>query len=130
MAGFGIRGSCFVLSGTNDQERQIAEQAIRAQIAFYASTPAYRPVLELHGWGSMQEELNELAKAGRWDAMGSVIDAGMLSAFAIVADTAEDVADALDARFGDVVDGISLYAPYRADPRSWRSLAEAVNRHR
>ena len=62
-----------------------AAKAVRQQIAFYGSTPAYRPVLELHGWGDLQPELNTLSKRGEWVKMGELIDDDMLNAFAVVA---------------------------------------------
>ncbi len=51
-----------------------AAKGTREQIAFYGSTPAYRPVLELHGWGDLQGDLNRLSKEGRWEEMGTLID--------------------------------------------------------
>ena len=60
--------------------------ATRKQIAFYGSTPAYRPVLELHGWGDLQTELNTLSKQGEWDEMGRRIDDEVLDAFAVQGD--------------------------------------------
>ena len=56
----------------------------RRQIAFYASTPAYRPVLERHGWGELQTDLNRLSKNGEWRAMGELVDDEMLATFAVV----------------------------------------------
>ena len=59
-----------VATGTTEEEMAEAVAATRAQIGFYASTPAYRPVLEMHGWGDLQPELRRLSKAGEWGAMG------------------------------------------------------------
>ena len=61
-------------------------RATRQQIAFYGSTPAYRGVLDLHGWGELQTELNAMSKQGEWAAMGELIDDDMLDAFAVVAE--------------------------------------------
>ncbi|MGZ6827752.1 MAG: LLM class F420-dependent oxidoreductase, partial [Mycobacteriales bacterium] len=83
----------------------------RKQIAFYGSTPAYRPILDLHGWGDLQPELNALSKQGEWDAMGTLISDEVLHTFAVVAEP-DDVAGELHRRFGDLVDRISLYMPY------------------
>ncbi|HEX2383984.1 MAG TPA: LLM class flavin-dependent oxidoreductase, partial [Acidimicrobiales bacterium] len=85
------------------------------QIAFYASTPAYRPVLELHGWGDLQSELNGLSKRGLWSEMGDLIDDEVLCEFAVVGDPAT-VAKGLRDRWEAVADRISLYTPYRVDP--------------
>ena len=72
---------------TGDDEAELAAGAVgtRKQIAFYGSTPAYRKVLELHGWGDLQTELHRLSPAGEWDAMGALIDDEILDAFAVVA---------------------------------------------
>jgi probable F420-dependent oxidoreductase len=75
----------FVVTGPDDKSMAAAAKGVREQIAFYASTPAYRPVLELHGWGDLQPELNTLSKRGEWEKMGELIDDGILNAFAVVA---------------------------------------------
>ena len=75
----------FVVTGADEASTLAADKGVRQQIAFYASTPAYRPVLELHGWGDLQSELNTLSKRGEWVQMGELIDDDVLSAFAIVA---------------------------------------------
>jgi hypothetical protein len=59
----------FVVTGDDDAETAEVEAGVRAQIAFYGSTPAYRAVLDLHGWGDLHERLHELSRAGDWDAM-------------------------------------------------------------
>src|SRR4051794_2913824 len=63
---FEISGPLFIVTGTDEQSFEAAAQATRRQIAFYGSTPAYRGVLELHGWGDLQPELNALSKQGEW----------------------------------------------------------------
>jgi hypothetical protein len=98
-----------------------AARGVRAQLAFYGSTPAYRPVLELHGWGDLQTELNTLSKQGEWMKMAELIDDDLLHTFAVVAEP-EDVPARILARVGDVVDRITFYAPYRSDPERWRGI--------
>ena len=90
----------------------------RRQIAFYGSTPAYRGVLELHGWGDLQVELNALSKEGKWVEMGELITDEILETFAVVAEPS-GLAAGIKARFGDVIDRVSFYAPYKADPDTW-----------
>ena len=75
------------------------------QLGFYGSTPAYRPVLEHHGWGDLGDELNRLSKAGEWEAMGEAIDDEVLETFAIVTDR-DGVAAAVEERFGGLVDRV------------------------
>ena len=90
----------------------------RQQIAFYGSTPAYRPVLDMHGWGELQDELNTLSKQGEWAKMGTLIDDEILNTFAVVGEP-EDIAPELSQRYGDVIQRISFYAPYASDPERW-----------
>jgi len=85
--------------------REKSLQATRMQLGFYGSTPAYRPVLEHHGWGDLGDELNRLSKAGDWVAMGEAIDDEVLETFAIVADR-DDIAAAVRERFGGLVDRV------------------------
>jgi len=80
-------------------------RALRNQIAFYASTPAYRRVLELHGWGGLQGELNRLSKQGRWQEMGEQIGEDVLDAFCVTAEP-QRIAKALLERCAGSVDRI------------------------
>jgi hypothetical protein len=82
-------------------------------------------VLELHGWGDLQTELNSMSKQGRWEEMGGLIDDEILDAFAIVAEPA-GIAAAFKQRYGDVVDRLSFYAPYKADPSTWLPVLEEL----
>jgi probable F420-dependent oxidoreductase len=98
----------FVVSGYDEEERAQSEQFVKGQIAFYGSTPAYRRVLDLHGWGELGEELNRLSKQGEWATMGGLIDDEVVDAFAVVAEPHE-LGDRIAERYGDVVDRVSLY---------------------
>jgi probable F420-dependent oxidoreductase len=119
--GFEVSGPLFVVTGTTDAEIEKAKTATRQQIAFYGSTPNYRGVLDLHGWGELQPELNALSKQGKWVEMGGLIDDEMLETFAVVAEPAE-VGKELARRYGGIVDRCSFYAPYRSDPAQWRAV--------
>jgi probable F420-dependent oxidoreductase len=103
----------FVVTGRDEESMRAAAAAVRAQLAFYGSTPTYRPVLELHGWEALGDELSGLARRGDWDTMGDRIDDEVLSTFAVVAEPG-DVATALLTRFGDIADRMALYLPYDA----------------
>jgi probable F420-dependent oxidoreductase len=102
---FEVSCEVMVATGENDAELMAAMTAARKQIAFYGSTPAYRKVLELHGWGDLHTELNRLSKEGEWDAMGSLIDDEMLGAFAVVGPV-DKVGGALKSRCEGVVDRV------------------------
>ena len=98
---------------------------MRGQIGFYGSTPAYRPVLELHGWGELQEELNALTKRGAWDRLAGVIDDEVLDTFAIVGTPEEAVAE-VRRRYGDVATRITLSLPDGADASRWAPVFELL----
>src|ERR1700730_18133659 len=82
-------------------------KAMRATIAFYGSTPAYRPVLEHHGWGALGDELYTLSKRGEWQNMGTLIDDDVLHTFALVGD-ARSVGAEIVARYSDIIDRIQV----------------------
>ena len=106
MDGFTVKAAIFLATGTDEQiEAEVG--TIRQQLAFYASTPAYRPILELHGWGDMGVELTRLSKAGRWNEMPLLITDEVLETFAIVAPV-NQVPQILNRRLGDVVDRVSF----------------------
>ncbi len=125
MEGFEIVGPSFVVTGNNEEEMVQASTGTRQQIAFYGSTPAYRGVLDLHGWGDLQPELNALSKQGKWVEMGTLIDSEILNTFAVVGEP-EKIAPELHTRYGDVIQRISFYAPYQSDPDRWAQVLADV----
>ena len=105
---FEISLTAFVVSGNDEDEMAKAADAARGQIAFYGSTPAYRPVLEHHGLGELQTELNRLSKQGEWKQMAGLIDDEVLSLFAVIAEP-DQVATGLKERFGGLIDRVGFY---------------------
>ncbi len=100
---FEITCPVFVVSGDDEQSFEASRRGTAQQIAFYGSTPAYRPVLELHGWGALQTELNRMSKQGKWVEMGGLITDEILEVFAVVAEPAK-VGSEIAARYGGLVD--------------------------
>jgi probable F420-dependent oxidoreductase len=126
-AQFEIAAQALLITGFTEEEVRQAETSTRMQIAFYGSTPAYRVVLEAHGWGTLQDELNKLSKQGRWMEMGGLIDDRMLDAFTVRC-APQDVAARLLARYGGLVDRISVIChshPHRANRDVWRGVIAA-----
>jgi len=121
LEGFEICGPSFVVTGSTAEEMEAAKVGTRRQIAFYGSTPAYRPVLDLHGWGDLQSELNVLSKEGRWEEMGTLIDDEILETFAVVGEP-EAIGPELQKRYGDVISRLSFYAPYAGDRDRWQRV--------
>ena len=100
---FQVSYPCFVVTGNTEEEFLATKTAVTKQIAFYGSTPAYRPVLEVHGWGDLQYELNKMSKQGLWDEMGTMITDEILDEFAVVGETDEAV-EKFKQRFDGLVD--------------------------
>jgi probable F420-dependent oxidoreductase len=122
---FPISFSGLIATGSTDAEFEDAVRKVRGQIAFYGSTPAYRGVLELHGWGDLQSELNTLSKSGQWEKMGSLIDDDVLNAFSVVAPPGE-VGSVVRARLNDVISRFSIYAPYTLGDDARRAIISGL----
>lgn len=103
---FEISYPSFVVTGATEEAVSEARTATRRQIAFYGSTPAYKPVLDSIGAGELQGELNTMSKQGRWAEMGELITDDILHEFAVVAEP-DNVASDIINRFGDIVDRTS-----------------------
>jgi probable F420-dependent oxidoreductase len=119
-----VTGEAIVCCGRDEAELTVAREAGRWLVAFYASTPSYRPVLEVEGWEELQPELTTLTKTGRWEEMPEVIDDTVLTTLAAVG-TPEEVAAAVSARFGGLVDRIGFYTPGPMDEQTLRELVDA-----
>jgi len=97
----------------------------RAQISFYASTPSYRPVMDLHGWSGIAEQLSLYAAKGEWTEMPMLITDEMLKEFCLV--TEEDkLADELKKRYAGIADRLTLYTPFVPGEQDewWRELVK------
>jgi probable F420-dependent oxidoreductase len=113
-----------IATGRTQEQAKTAQQAVRQQVAFYGSTPSYKAVLELHGWGDLADELNLLSRSRRedkWDAMTGLVDDDVLNTFAVVAEPGQ-VAGELTRRFGDLADRLKFYAPYDSERSMWDEI--------
>ena len=99
--------SVMTATGTNEESYNKAINACKSAISFYASTPAYKGVLETHGYGDLQGKLNLMSKEGKWKEMTSLIDDELLNKVAVVAETPEVAADEIKLRYGDQGDRIT-----------------------
>ncbi len=120
---FQICYPAFIVTGRDEKEWEETRTAVSRQLAFYGSTPAYRGVLELHGWGELQAELNVLSKQGEWVAMGERITDDILDAFAVVT-APEKVAHTLAERFGGSVDRLLCTFPFAEEAERRAYLEE------
>jgi probable F420-dependent oxidoreductase len=114
---FEISYPVFVVTGQNEDELAAAKVAARRQIAFYGSTPAYKPVLDSIGVGELQGELNAMSKQGRWEEMGDLIDEGILKSFAVIGEPST-IPGQIKSRYGDIADRTS--AAYASVPKEDR----------
>jgi probable F420-dependent oxidoreductase len=116
-ADFQISYPVFVVTGKDDQDLAAAKTATRRQIAFYGSTPAYKPVLDSIGVGDLQSDLNAMSKQGRWEEMGQLIGDDILQEFAVVGEPSS-IAGQIKSRYGDLIDRTSAaYANIARDDR-------------
>ncbi len=97
----------FVITGQTEEEFEAAKAQVRYRISFYASTPAYKPVLECHDWQDLQPKLNHLSKNNGWEKMPELISDEMLETFAVVGEPLQ-VAAQIKRRYGQLVDRITL----------------------
>ena len=122
---FEIACQLLVLTGESDDELGEADVAVRGQVAFYASTPAYRTVLEQHGRGELQTELNHLSKRGAWREMTALVDDELLDRVA-VRGTPDEIGAKIRARCAPFADRVMLVTPYRPKPEAWSDVVAAL----
>ena len=110
--GYEVSAQVVTATGLDEESLQAAILSAKSQIAFYASTPAYLPVLKCHGWEDLHVEANRFTKEGKWMEMADLIDDDMLNTFAVVGTPAE-VAQKIATRFKGKVERISpvVYQP-------------------
>ena len=114
---FEISYPVFVVTGQDDKAIDAAKVATKRQIAFYGSTPAYKPVLDSIGVGHLQSDLNSMSKQGRWEEMGHLISDDILKEFAVIG-APSSIPGQIKSRYGDLIDRTSAaYANIAADDR-------------
>jgi probable F420-dependent oxidoreductase len=116
-----------ICTGANDEEIEASRASTKQQIAFYGSTPAYRPVLDCHGWGDLQPELNAMTKQGKWGEMNELISDELLDAIAVCAPIG-DVAKAVRERCQGRADRVSLVAHWTKDPDLWDDVIRDLSK--
>ncbi|HLC40964.1 MAG TPA: TIGR03617 family F420-dependent LLM class oxidoreductase [Methylomirabilota bacterium] len=106
-----VSAPVFIVTGKNSKELEQAKRAIKQQIAFYASTRTYMPVLETHGWGDLSAKLHRKSVEGDWSGMADLLTDEMLEAYAVVG-SLDEVIPRLRERYDGLVDRISPYIPW------------------
>jgi probable F420-dependent oxidoreductase len=105
--------AAFVIVGDTERERSQNTEAVRQQIAFYASTRTYEPVLAAHGWEAIGPELHQKSLDGDWKGMSRLITDDMVDVIA-VRGTYEDIGTKLRQRYAGLLDRVALYQPYES----------------
>ncbi len=118
--------TAFVVTGRNDEEIEAAKGPVKQQIAFYASTPAYLGVLDVHGWADVGRRLTELSKQGKWAEMADEITDEMLAEYAVIA-RRDDLVDKLKAKYTGYLDRLGFYFPFDRTDGFWREVIRAFN---
>ena len=103
---FEIAYTPFIVSGKDEETFEKAKLEAKNRIAFYGSTPAYKNVLAVHGWGDLQFELNKLSKEGKWAEMGEMITDDILNVMGVMGEPSSLVAE-IKSRYGDFTDRTS-----------------------
>ena len=109
------------VTADTEEDFERVKLAARKQLAFYGSTPAYRPTLDQHGWGDVHLELNRMSKQNLWDDMTNLITDEILETIAVVGERHE-IAGKLKARLDGIADGVSLTHNRAPDPTQWADI--------
>jgi len=116
----------FVITGDNKREMDDMREKVRLQLAFYASTRTYKPVLDLHGWGEVSLRLHEKTARGEWSSMAQEISDEMLQAYAVEG-APDEIASLLKTKYKGLLDRVSFYHSYRPGHHEarWRKIVMA-----
>jgi probable F420-dependent oxidoreductase len=125
-AGFEVCGGGFVATGPDQAAVDKMRELVRYRVAFYASTPSYYPVLDVHGWRPLGEKLRAMTLSGRWKDMAKEIDDEVLDTFC-VAGTFGELAPRVAARFGGVTDCIELMIAEGTPESAARALVDELH---
>lgn len=123
--GFEVVVVVMLATGETGPDLDEAIATVRGQIAFYGSTPAYAPVLELHGWGDLHRRLNKLSKQGRWDDMTAMIPDELVETIAVVG-SRDQIAPAIAERVSGLADVVTLECTRRPDPHHFADIVAAL----
>ena len=124
---FEIAGGGFIATGADEAEVATMVEWVRYRVAFYASTPAYWPVLDVHGLQELGRKLNVMSKAGQWDKMAGEISDDVVRLFTAVG-THRQLAGAIAERFGGVTDSITLSGGYGVRQQVPPDLVQDIRR--
>ena len=102
-----VCGGGFIMTGPDEETVMKNREWVRYRVSFYGSTPAYRPVMELHGWEDLADKLLHMTKTGQWKKMAAEVPDDVLDEFCIYS-TYDELPKAIEARFGGISDTVEL----------------------
>ncbi len=114
-----------VVTGRDEEEFTTSHEAVRNQLAFYGTTPAYLPVFEMHGYGDLHPELKRLAKGGRWSEMAPLIDDDLIRTIAVVGEP-DAIPGLIRQRLRGISDHVSLVNNRAPDPRHFAEVVSGL----
>jgi probable F420-dependent oxidoreductase len=121
-----VCGGGFIMTGPDEETVMKNREWVRYRVAFYGSTPAYLPVMSLHGWDDLAQKLNQMSKTGQWKKMAAEVPDDVVDEFGVFA-TYDDLPKAIEARFGGISDTVELSFDDETDPDHARSIIERVH---
>jgi probable F420-dependent oxidoreductase len=116
-----------VVTGRTEEELDRSREAVRAQLAFYGTTPAYLPVFELHGYGDLHPELKRMARDNRWQEMAGLIDDELIETIAVVGE-AHEIAPRIVERLDGISSSVSLVNNRAPDPEHFAEVIADLHR--
>jgi probable F420-dependent oxidoreductase len=119
-----ICGLGFVITGKTEEDVEKAKAPVRQQLSFYASTRTYKPVLDIEGWGDLNQELFGMSIEGKWPEMATKINDDMLEQFAVIG-THDQIVKKIIARSAGVIDRLTFSIPTRT-PDDEAQLKEMI----
>ena len=108
-----VCGMGFVITGKTEEDVEKAKAPVRQQISFYASTRSYKPVLDIEGWGDLNEELFHLSMEGKWQDMAGKITGDMLEQFAVIG-TYDEIVSKIKEKCEGIIDRVNFTIPVRS----------------
>jgi probable F420-dependent oxidoreductase len=123
-----VSSTIFVAAGDDQKEIDDSLEFVRQQVAFYASTPSYARVMDMHGWSGAHEKLSRLAVRKRWDEMVALVSDELVAQFAIISSWSE-LPRKIREKYEGLLDRITLYKPFdpTQDRERWAEICAAFN---
>jgi probable F420-dependent oxidoreductase len=121
-----VCGGGFIMTGPDEETVMKNREWVRYRVAFYGSTPAYLPVMSLHGWDDLAQKLNQMSRTGQWKKMAAEVPDAVIDEFGVFA-TYDELPKAIEGRFGGISDTVEFSFEADTDPACAQSIIERVH---